>query len=216
MNQQINLYQPMFRKQKKVFSAVTMIQVISFFVFVFGALYGYELYRMEPFKQQALQLDKNTAELNAQLAKLTNLQPMKAKSDLLEKEIARLTNELEESKHVQRVLSEHEFGNATGFSSYLEALARQHVDGTWLTRVSIAGGGTSLGLEGKTLSSELVPIYIQQLSTEKALSGSSFNVMELYRPADKDKGKVGKDKSKSENENVSNETQQLVFKISTN
>ncbi|MBM2830835.1 MAG: biosis protein MshI [Gammaproteobacteria bacterium] len=98
---------------------------------------------------------------------------------------------------VQLILTNHEFGNATGFSSYLEAFARQHVDGTWLTRVSITGGGTVLGLEGKTLSSELVPIYIQQLAEEKTLSGSSFNVMELHR-------------SKEE------EAHQLVFKISTN
>jgi len=197
MIQQINLYQPMFRKQKKVFSAMTMLQIFLFFVFVLGGLYGYELYRIKPFQQQVLKLDRSFVELNAQLAKLTSQQPSTAKSKLLESEVERQTKDLDELKRVQFILTKHEFGNATGFSSYLEAFARQHVDGTWLTRVSIAGGGTVLGLEGKTLSSELVPIYIQQLAEEKTLSGSSFNVMELHR-------------SKEE------EAHQLVFKISTN
>ena len=78
----------------------------------------------------------------------------------------------------------------------LEALARQHVAGTWLTKIRIGDGGASVGLEGKTFSSELVPVYIQQLANEKTLAGTAFNVMELHR-----------------SEGVED---QLNFKISTN
>jgi hypothetical protein len=42
-------------------------------------------------------------------------------------------------------------------------------------------------LQGNTLASELVPVYIQQLANEKALSGTSFNFMELKRSGDIEK-----------------------------
>jgi len=181
MNQQINLYQPMFRKQKKVFSAATMLQICLFFIFVFAGLYAYELYRMTPINEQAARLKSELQELTAQLNKLKKQLPAKAKSDLLSKEIARVTQELEQSRRIQQILTGRQLGNTSGFSGHLEAFARQRVEGAWLTSFAITGGGTALMLQGNTLSSELVPVYIQQLSNEQALSGASFNFMELNR-----------------------------------
>ena len=39
MIQQINLYQAMFRKQKKVFSAIAMLQVSGIILLLFGMIY---------------------------------------------------------------------------------------------------------------------------------------------------------------------------------
>jgi Tfp pilus assembly protein PilN len=198
MIQQINLYQPMFRKQKKVFSAVTMLQICLFFIVVFAGLYAYELYRVEPFRAQVKRLDNDLRQLTSQIENLKKQQPAKAKNELLQKEIARVSKELEQRKRIQQILGTRQFGNDKGFSAYLEALARQHVNGAWLTRVSIRNGGVSLGLEGKTLASEYVPVYLQKLSMEQALAGSSFNSMELQRPKEAE------------------ETGQIIFKLSTN
>ncbi|OGT64001.1 MAG: hypothetical protein A2W69_04805 [Gammaproteobacteria bacterium RIFCSPLOWO2_02_47_7] len=187
MNQQINLYQPMFRKQKKIFSAATMLQICLFFIFVFAGLYAYELYRMTPINEQVTNLKGELQELTAQLNKLKKQQPARAKSVLLDKEIARVTRELEQIRHIQQILSGKALGNTSGFSGHLEAFARQRVEGAWLTRFAITGGGTALVLQGNTLASELVPVYIQQLANEKALSGTSFNFMELKRSGDIEK-----------------------------
>jgi len=184
MNQQINLYQPMFRKQKKVFSAATMLQICLFFIFVFAGLYAYELYSMTPFSKQVTNIKGELQEMTAQLNKLKKQQPAKAKSTLLEKEIVRVSRELEQSRRIQQILSGKALGNTSGFSGHLEAFARQRVEGAWLTKFAITGGGTALMLQGNTLSSELVPVYIQQLSNEQALSGASFNFMELKRSGD--------------------------------
>jgi len=195
MNQQINLYQPIFRKQKKVFSAYTMLQISLFFIFVFAAITAYEMYHLKPMQEQLAKLDVDIAELETRLQKVKTKKQTDAKTKLLKSEIARLTKELEEREQIQQALQDDAIGNSKGFSPYLEALARQHVNGTWLTRVVIKNGGAGLGLEGRTLSSELVPIYIQNLSKEEAMSGASFNVMELKRPE--------------------KETAQIAFRVST-
>jgi len=198
MIQQINLYQPMFRKQKKVFSAVTMLQICLFFIVVFAGLYAYELYRVEPFRAQVKRLDNDLRQLTSQIENLKKQQPAKAKNELLQKEIARVSKELEQRKRIQQILGTRQFGNDKGFSPYLEALARQHVNGAWLTRISIKNGGALLSLEGKTLASEYVPVYLQKLAMEQTLAGSSFNSMELQRPKEvEDMG-------------------QILFKLSTN
>lgn len=197
MYQQINLYQPMFREQKVVFSAMTMLQVGIFFLFVFAAMYAYEANSLKPYEKQLSSIEMELTQLNGQEEVLSS-SIKQSKSKLLEKEIAKLTQELEQRERISRILSGRSFGNSQGFSSYLEAFARGHVQGTWLTSINIKQGGALLGLKGKTLSSELVPVYIQKLAEEKSLDGAEFNVMELAR-VDTEEG-----------------TSELNFSISTN
>ncbi|HIF50256.1 MAG TPA: hypothetical protein EYQ42_01760 [Thiotrichaceae bacterium] len=180
MNQQINLYQPMFRKQHVVFSAMTMLQVGIFFLIIFSSLYFYQSKNLKSYRNQLVTIDKELVQLSSQLMALDGSKK-KSKSKLIENEIAKLTKELEQRERIFNVLSSTSFGSSSGFSSYLEAFAKGHVEGTWLTNVNIGQGGVSLGLKGKTLSSELVPVYIQKLAKEESLQGSSFNVMEIAR-----------------------------------
>lgn len=183
MNQQINLYQPMFRRQEKVFSAMTMLQTICLFLVVLGIIYFYGQYQIKPLQAQLRKLNRDVSSLQGQVDRYREQVPPPARSQLLENEIARLERELQERRKIQVILEQQELGNAHGFSAYMEALAREHVQGTWLTSVAINNGGRALKLQGKTLASELVPRYIQRLSNEDVLAGISFNVMELQRPA---------------------------------
>jgi hypothetical protein len=180
MNQQINLYQPMFRKQHVVFSVMTMLQVGIFFLIIFSSLYFYQSKNLKSYRNQLVTIDKELVQLSSQVMALDGSKK-KSKSKLIENEIAKLTKELEQRERIFNVLSSTSFGSSSGFSSYLEAFAKGHVEGTWLTNVNIGQGGVSLGLKGKTLSSKLVPVYIQKLAKEESLQGSSFNVMEIAR-----------------------------------
>jgi Tfp pilus assembly protein PilN len=180
MHQQVNLYQPMFREQKVVFSAMTMLQVGVFFLLVFAGLYAYEANQIKPYKKQLASIANELSQLNVQVDALSSLKK-RDKSKLLEREIAKLSKELKQRERISKILNNRSFGNSQGFSSYLEAFARGHVEGTWLTSIDIKQGGAFLGLKGKTLSSELVPVYIQNLAEEKSLDGFVFNVMELAR-----------------------------------
>ncbi len=185
MKQQINLFQPIFRRQKKPFSAATMLTLSTGFLLVFIGIYAYSLYQLKPVETKLGNINIELHRLSNQVESLVKKFPGKSKNKLLETEIARLSNELEKRQAIEKVLIQHSLENTRGFSALLESLARKHVQGTWLTKVSITEGGEALGFEGKTFSSELVPIYIQQLAEEKSFTGLSFNVLELHR-SDKD------------------------------
>lgn len=186
MNQQINLYQPMFRKQEKVFSAVTMLQITGFIVLVLAGIYGYSLYSLQPFKTELAKIDSEHNKLSQQLTRLEAQAPANVKSQLLEDEVRQLTRELEQKQRVQQMLTSGRFGNRDGFSDLLEGLARQHVSGLWLTQVRFTGGGTQLMMSGKANAAELIPIYIQKLAAETAFAKLSFNVLQISRSESED------------------------------
>ncbi len=181
MTQQINLYQPMFRREKKVFSAAVMVQMGFVAAFGFMLIYGYSYWQSVGVADNVSTLESNRDAMQENLLELTRQFPAKQKSKLLEKKIEQLSVELEERHRVSTALSSGDFGDVNGFGDHLEALARQHVEGTWLTRVSVASGGRSVGIAGSALFPELIPAYIQRLSAEAVFSGFSFDVLELQR-----------------------------------
>jgi len=184
VNQQINLYQPIFRRQKKVFSAIAMLQVCGIFMVVFASIYLYGQAKLQPLQEQSTQVRAEIAKMNAQLSKMENSATAESPSKLVENEIARLSAELQKRQQIKDMLEGQTLGNTAGLSSYMSAFARQHVQGMWLTKISISNGGRNLGLQGKTLTSELLPQYLTRLAGEDVLNGMSFNVLNLSRPVD--------------------------------
>jgi hypothetical protein len=69
-----------------------------------------------------------------------------------------------------------------GHARFLQALARQAVDGLWLTEVTVAGSGDDIALRGRTLDPELVADYLRRLGREEALRGLAFNRLSFQRP----------------------------------
>lgn len=181
MKQEINLYQPILRPQRKPFSAATLAMLILFFLVVFAGIYLFSLQNLSVIEAKMAMMDREVRELRGQVEALALKFPKQAESKLLQTEIARLERLLDKRKAVGRALEKHALENERVFSELLESLARQHVEGTWLTRVSIDDGGRSLGFEGKTWSSALVPAYIRRLSGETPLRGLAFNVLEMQR-----------------------------------
>lgn len=184
MKQQVNLYQPMFRRQKKIFSALAMLQVLVLVLLGLGAAYGYARWQLH---QVGLELDRLEAQRLAaetQVEQLARRYPPPQKSRLLEDEVARLESELAESRRAAEALSGRAVGSTEGFSGHLQALARQHVEGTWLRTVAITEGGRRIGLGGSSLAPELVPQYVQRLGREAVFTGVLFNRMDLIRPED--------------------------------
>jgi uncharacterized small protein (DUF1192 family) len=184
VNQQINLYQPIFRRQKKVFSAIAMLQVCGIFLVVFASIYLYGQTKLQPLQEQSIQVRADIAKMNAQLSKMENSAAAVSPSKLVENEIARLSAELQKRQQIKDMLESQTLGNTAGLSSFMTAFARQHVQGMWLTKITVSNGGRNLGLQGKTLTSELLPQYLTRLAGEDVLNGMSFNVLNLSRPVD--------------------------------
>ena len=71
MKQQVNLYQPIFRQQEKVFSAITMLQITAFFVVVLGAIYAYTTMQLQPFSDELEKANVQFEKLSSQIEVLS-------------------------------------------------------------------------------------------------------------------------------------------------
>ncbi|NIR58008.1 MAG: PilN domain-containing protein [Gammaproteobacteria bacterium] len=182
MRQQVNLYRPMFRKQRKVFSARTIVQITAVFVAGLLVIYGYGGWQVG--KQRA-ELARVQARYDAAMQRLERLQAQYATRDqgsILERRIRGLERERDAKRALLATLSGREQGNTGGFSGYLEALARRQIQGLWLTGVSMRQGGRNLALRGSALQPELVPRFLQRLSQEPMLAGKEFRQFLMSRP----------------------------------
>src|SRR5258706_453055 len=66
MYQQINLYQPIFRKQRQIFSATTLAQVLGVVAAALLLLYGYGLLQVRGLEAQVVQLEGREQALTGQ------------------------------------------------------------------------------------------------------------------------------------------------------
>jgi hypothetical protein len=69
-----------------------------------------------------------------------------------------------------------------GFAGRLAALARQQLDGLWLTGVTFTADAGDLTLSGGATRAELVPTYLERLANEAALAGTQLQSIEIRRP----------------------------------
>lgn len=183
MSQQINLFNPLFRKQKKYFSAVTMLQALSLILLGSLLLYGYAWYRMSTLDEQAQQTASALKATQAQLMETTAQFGPRQPSQLLTEEVARMEAKLQARQRVVGMLESGELGNSRGFSGFFRALARQTMNGVWITSFHVSGAESDMAISGRALQPELVPVYLTRLKTETILAGKSFSNMEIRLPA---------------------------------
>jgi len=183
VKQEINLYQPILRQRKKVFSARALLQASAVVVVGLLSLYGYGLWQIQSLQGELAGLQGQRDVASMRLVQLSDeLLPNRKKSRLIEGEVARLSRELEERHEVQALLTSGAYGNQGGFSEYLAGLARQRVDGLWLTGVEISEGRKDVEISGSALSPELLPMFVQRLADESAFEGTRFETVRMVRP----------------------------------
>jgi hypothetical protein len=180
MYQQINLYQPIFRKQRQVFSAATMAQALGVITAALLAIYFYASVKVSALEAEVVQLESRETALMTQLARMDPALGANRRAEL-EAQLTRLNATLEGQQRLIDELRKQPLGDAAGFSAYLAALGRQRTAELWLTAFAINGGTGAIELEGRTLRPELVPEYMQRLGREAALSAQVFDSFELER-----------------------------------
>ncbi len=182
MSQQINLYQPIFRKEKRKFSAATMLQATVLMVFGIGLMYGYTYWQVRQLRDNFSQTDKQFVSLTKQLDDATRQFGERLQSKDLQAQVQKLQQQLTEKQNLQQVLQSAQF-NTQGFSGYFIAFARQHIPEVWITGLDIVGAAEQLVLSGRSTNPELVPRYLQRLSAETRLSGIEFRSFQMTRVA---------------------------------
>jgi Tfp pilus assembly protein PilN len=182
MSQQINLFNPIFLKQKKYFSAVAMVQALGLLVAGSVLVAVYASYVVASVSKEAAVTSAQLAAAQAQLAKVKMEFAPRQKNQGLEVQIQKAEAETQSLREVFDILQKGEIGNTKGYSGYLRAFSRQIIDGVWLTGLTIVGAGNEIGLHGRALQPDLVPAYMNRLKREPVMQGKSFGTLEMQVP----------------------------------
>jgi hypothetical protein len=188
MSQQINLYNPLFLKQEKHFSARTLVQALAVVLVAIVAVFASGWLQTRSAERLATQYRDQAARQREQLIKLGADAAPAARSKALETEIAHLEAEIKLRQATLQALGAGELGNTAGFSEFLAALGRQAQSGVWLTRVQIGDAGNDLLVEGRALRPELMPGYLRALSREAMMRGRRVTQMKLVAADSKSAG----------------------------
>lgn len=179
--QQVNLYQDELKKQKLNYSAAMLTQVSLILLVVFSVAAGIRYFQLQQHQSLLAENQQKQKMAMANLQKLQTELSKRKKDASLSKRILSITKELANKQKVFGILSQDEFGNTKGFVEHVSGLARQRIEGLWLTHLRIADGGTDVALHGSTLKPSLLPKYLQRLSAEKAFAGTEFQSLLMAR-----------------------------------
>jgi Tfp pilus assembly protein PilN len=179
MSQQINLYNPLFLKKEKHFSARTMAHALAVVVLAIAAVFVASLVQTRSAERLATQYRDQLTREQARLVALTRDAAGAARSKALESEVAQLDAQIKVREQTLQALNTGELGNTEGFSGFLAALGREALPGVWLTRVRIDDAGNGLLVEGRALRAELLPAYLKALSREAMMRGRRVTEMKV-------------------------------------
>lgn len=191
MSQQINLFNPIFMKQRKYFSLLTMLQALGMIIAGSLIFYGYAIYQVDQLKRQS---EENTQRYTAEQARLAGFvaefSPQHS-IQLLQNEVQRLDKQVAEQDRIIETLKSGAVGNTTGYSEYMRAFSRQVVQGLWLTGFKVTGDAAHISLSGGVVDPELLPAYIQRLGRESIMKGKTFSTLKMQQ-SKVDEGGAGK------------------------
>jgi hypothetical protein len=159
-----------------------LVQALVVLSLALAGVYAYQYRQAQVLNKQAGELAAQLEQEKLSLMKVTAEYAPRARSEALEKRADELERQLRGEEAVLEVLQGGSLGNTQGYSAYLRALARQSVNGLWLTAFSIKGAGKEMAIAGRTLRPELVPAYIQRLNQETVIQGGSFTALEMQQP----------------------------------
>jgi len=182
VSQQINLLNPAFRKKTEWFTARMLAQAAVVLVLIMAGAYAYQSRAVALLNKQAQAGALSLTQEQARLIKVAAEYAPRQKDTALEKRVTDMEQLLKGEEAVLEVLQSGSLGNTEGYSGYMQAFARQTVSGLWLTGFSIRGAGKDMAIAGRTMRSELVPVYLRRLNHEAVTQGRAFAALEIQQP----------------------------------
>lgn len=182
MTQYVNLYTPDMRPRRDLltlnrFAALAVFAVIAVFA---GASYASWHATAATSRQQAAETQAPAIRQAVELAQ--ERLSARVVDPRLQADVDELSAVLRNRALLLKWVEQFAQQGAKGFSPYLAGLARQAVDGVWLTELEVDRETDNLALAGLTRDASLVPLYLERLRVEEAFAGRGFRHFELQRP----------------------------------
>jgi polyhydroxyalkanoate synthesis regulator phasin len=182
VSQHINLFNPDFHEKRELFTALMLLRALAVLLLLLAGVSAYQFRQTQLLDKQVKEGAIQLEQARADLLKVAAEYAPRAKSQVLEKRVAEMEQQLKDEEAVLQVLRGGSLGNTEGYSGYMRAFARQTLNGLWLTGFSIKGAGNDMAIVGRTLRPELVPTYIQRLNQEAVTQGRAFAALEIQQP----------------------------------
>jgi len=179
MHQQINLFQPVFRKQQKVFSARTLAQIAAAVLVLLLAILGHVRWSLASMGRSAEALQQQHEHIRKQIDALEAAYQT-PDTEALDAEIEQLMTDIDQRNSLLVQLDLQTIQHRNGFAAQFSALAEQHIAGLWLEGITVEGDGR-IELRGVSLDAKLVPAYLQQLQKRQGLSTTPFETVSMQR-----------------------------------
>jgi hypothetical protein len=182
--QQINLYQERFYEKRLWFSAgqsvAAMLLAITT-VAIWSFMLEFELEQIERRNHDILaNRDRMTAELQVANNELKQM----LEDTRLDREIETTARKISARKQVLHFVDGNQFGSGKGFSDYMVALSRLHVDDIWLKQIRLGDGFVKI--RGSALEATEIPPYFARFSDEAIFHGGQYDLFQLKRDKEMD------------------------------
>lgn len=183
MKQQVNLFNPAFQPRKQVLSSATIALALGSVVVGIAVLAASGRMETAALRQQASSGAAQLEQRQARLASTNREFVPRQKDATLDAQLAQASTQLAAMRHISGALSRGELGDTSGFAGYFKALARQGMQGLWLTGVTVGAGGAQIGITGRTLDPAMVPGYLNRLTHEPLMQGKTFASLRIGEAA---------------------------------
>ena len=182
MSRQINLFNPGLRRRRELVSAANLVLGVVIVLLGVGLAYAYFEFEVARLQREAAEVEAQLQARQDEFAKLSEQVARIRRSPHIDALLAQRERELSAREEVLAALGAGRLGVTEGFSGILRSLARQKVDGLWLTTIEVSAGGGALALRGRMMNPDQLPVFVRGLDRETALEGRSFHTLEVRRP----------------------------------
>ncbi len=175
--QQINLYHPIFRREQKLFSAVTMMRAWFALLAVGVAAAAFDAWQVHGLAGALANAQRTEQAAQAQLVSAEHIFGVgHARAQL-----AALEARERALKGVARFLRESRRAEV-GPAPVLLAMSDAIVPGVWITRFSLDRKRHALILAGHSMRPAQVPLFLHRLVARPTLVGYRFRTFAITRP----------------------------------
>jgi hypothetical protein len=179
MEQQVNLYQPILRAEKRIFSARAIGGSLLTLGACLGGLHAFGAWRTSRIERSVAIIERQAAaETSLRDGVSAALRPSRSIVEL-QAQALELIADIAARQRALDLVNRDTASPATGFAARLEALGRRQIDGLWLRTIIVGSGDGLLALQGATVDRRLVPQYLAALAEERAFDGVRFDKLAI-------------------------------------
>ncbi len=179
MYQQINLYQPIFRRQQKIFSAATLLIILLLAMTLLLGLYAHARWKLHGLRSTSEDLTLNYQQLDARLTIAESFQDS-VENPSGKDEMSKLQSQISKQTELLDTINSLTTQAKSDFGEVFETLAQQSLSGLWLTGITLNQDG-STEIRGTALNATLVPRYLQLMTQQPRLVTLNKGSINLIR-----------------------------------